>query len=636
MNRTTPTIRSEKGFALLTAMFLIVVLGSMLSTYMVLSRSELQLAKASRDSASGFNAAEAGLNLRAEDIRAIFQDYGTPEGVSPADISDCDSGTTGSGDFACETYAFSNKHSAVTFVREEPNNPLRISIPPGEPFAGLTAQEFRYTVSAVGRNNQQSNEAILDLTFKSRVVPMFQFAIFFSEDLEFFNGAAMEVGGAVHTNGDMYLAPQDGGQTRLEGQVTVAGDLYRGQKSQSACTGYTGLAQVKNPTSYVSLPNCSGSRVKVTNVSNWNENLVLDVPEMSIPSPEEMAPLTGAYWLRADLRLQLVLTSGGAPDTSASTTGVRVVDADGNNIAAATNALHNSGNCPGLVRTGSSGPLLAVGTQGPGTSGNQLRLYREYQHSSSTNNTQRTLEVDMRALLNCIHRNPIIIDNRGLNDETEGGLVFHLSISGPNSNASHNNYSVRVRNAAALQSNLSGAATVKGMTVVSDQGLVVWGNYNSSGWIPAALMGDTIWLLSNSWSDSSDTYQTNAYDRDGNATTVQAAVVTGIKRTGDANGTAGQDHGADSNGGGVINFMRFNEWFRCGSGCIPDFTYVGSIVSLGPPSHSQSSWGPFTYYSAPNRNWSYDTRFNDPEKLPPMTPVFVYNKQELFVRDYEL
>jgi hypothetical protein len=626
---------SSSGFALLTVLYLIAVMASLFSAYMVLTRTELALVKTTRDSASGFNAAEAGLNLRAEEIRSVFFDFDFPEGTSPLGVAGCDAGSNGTGDYVCREYNFGNSHSAMTYISEAPSNPEYTIIPPGEAFAGLNAQEYRYTVTSVGRNNQESNEAILDLTFKSRVVPMFQFAIFFNEDLEFFNGATMTIDGPVHTNGDLYLSPQDGGATNYTGQLTLAGTFYRGQKSQATCTGYTGTASVKNPTTYVNLPECSGSRRTVTDVDAWNDNIILDVDEVSVPSPEDMDAFSdGEYWKRADLRLALRLTGAGLPDTSNSSTGVEVVDIAGNNVSAATSALHNSGNCPGMVQT-AGGPGLAVGTQGPGTTGNQLRMYREYQYSTSVNSFQRTLEIDMRALLNCIHKNSSIMGGRLLNDETEQGLVFHLTVDGPNSNASHNNYAVRIQNGSSLQSNIGGAATVKGLTLVSDQSLVVWGNYNSSGWIPAALMADTLYLLSTGWVDS-DSYLTNRYDRDGSATAVYAAVLSGIKQTGNANGPAGQDHGADTNGGGAINVFRFNEWFRVGSSSIPNFTYVGSIVSLGAPLHSQSSWGPFTYYSAPNRVWSFDERFNDADQLPPMTPAFIYLRQELFVRNYEL
>ena len=60
-------------------------------------------------------------------------------------------------------------------------------------------------------------------------------------------------------------------------------------------------------------------------------------------------------------------------------------------------------------------------------------------------------------------------------------------------------------------------------------------------------------------------------------------------------------------------------------------------MSLNKPRHVTGAW---VYggmqYTAPTRNWSYDTMFNDAAKLPPLAPRFVYLRQELFVRDYEL
>ena len=209
----------EQGFALITVLFLVVIIASMLSAYMVISQTELKLVKASRDSASGFNAAEAGLNIRAETIRNIFENYNYPAGTAPASIEDCFNGTAGTDDFACDNFTFNNQHEAVTMVAEAPGNPILTTIPPGEQFAGLNAQEFRYAVTSVGRNNQGSNEAILELTFKSRLVPMFQFGVFFEEDLEMFNGATLNLTGPVHTNGDLYMGPQTNGFTELVGPV---------------------------------------------------------------------------------------------------------------------------------------------------------------------------------------------------------------------------------------------------------------------------------------------------------------------------------------------------------------------------------------------------------------------------------
>lgn len=625
--------KNNSGFALLAVFFMLTVLASMFAAYMILTQTEINLVKASKDSASGFNAAEAGLNIRANEIRETFLDFARPAGVSPGGVEDCDSGTLGSGDFACETFSFANKHTALTYITEEAGNPIQTVIPPGEPFAGLSTQEYRYTVTSIGRNTSQSNEAILELTFKSRLVPLYQFAIFFNDDMEFFNGAVMTVDGPVHSNNNMYLAAQSGDLLKLDGQVTVGGQLYRGKKDASSCSGYGGTVSILNPTTYVNTPSCSTSRTEITDASAWNDNLLIGVNQVDLPSVEDIESFSDSeFWKRADLRLALRLNSSNQPDTTNSATGIEVVDADGINIPAATAALDNATNCPGSIST-ASGPNKAVGTQGPSTSGNQLRQYREYQYSSSANNFQRTLEVDVEALLNCIYLNPSIMDGKTLDDDTEGGLVFFLAIDGPDRMANHNNYAVRIRNGDRLQSNISGADTVRGLTIVTDQGMNIWGDYNTSNWIPASLVSDSLYLLSNNWSDA-DSYQTDRYYRDGNATEVQAAVLTGVKITGGVNGSGGENGGTTTAGGGAINVFRFNQYFRTSSGQ-PDFTYVGSIVSLGEPRHSQSSWGPFTYYSAPNRVWSYDERFNDPNNLPPMTPSFVYLRQEVFVRNFE-
>lgn len=597
------------------------------------------LIRSSRNSQSGFNAAEAGLNLRAESLRQVFLDFDLPEGVSPESVTDCDAGVNGSGDYVCDTFEFGNNHSATTYVEEDPDNPRVTVIPPGETFAGLSAIEYRYNVTSVGRNRARSNEAILDLTFQSRMVPLFQFMIFFQEDLEIFNGAEMTMDGPVHSNGDLYVGTQSGGLTNYTGQVTVAGNLYRGLKSIPGCSGYEGTAAVSdtpdrsNP-NFINLPACSGGRKELTDVKKWNDNIDLEIDPVTVPVPEDMDSFSdGEYWQRADLRLVLRLDASGNIDRSSYSTGVEVVSEDGSIDNGATAVLHSAA-CPGLIPEENRDLVIGSRDESSG-SGDRLRLYREFQAYPVKNNYQTTLEVDMQGLLDCIQKVPAVMKGRRLNDETEEGLVFFFAFDGPDAKASQNNYSVRIRNAATLQSTMGGADEVQGLTVVSDQGLVVWGDYNSNpdAWVPAALMADTTWLLSNDWKDI-DSEEPDRYKRDGNKTTVFAAVISGIRRTGDANGEDGQDKGADTNGGGAINVFRFNEWFRIGTTSIPDFRYQGSMVSLGAPRRSQSTWGPFTYYSAPNRDWSFEERFNDPENLPPMTPVFIYLRQELFVRDY--
>jgi hypothetical protein len=553
---------------------------------------------------------------------------------------------------------------------------------------------------------------------------MFQFGVFFEEDLEMFNGATLNLTGPVHTNGDLYLGPQDNGFTELVGPVSTAGSMFRGKKDEATCEGHTGTARVMDPGSFIDLPPCNGTRPEVTDVGAWNDNILLGEEPVVVPPPEALDAFgDGLYWQRADLRLVLKLDSAGQPLRSFngvnSSTGVYVFNPDNSVNQVATDALHsNSCQYTGGTNGFAGAPIKRVpgidnsahhytttyrdtleniwgrehsyfreGTEGhwqwrainsdydekgliwdyidnvsrpignthkaspdfPDNLGNnRLTLHREYNHNSSLNEFQTILEIDMQALLTCIGEHEdiagggILINDRKLNDATEQGLVFFLTIEGDKSDHDHNNYSVRIRNGSELESSDVNHETVKGLTVISDQQVVVWGDYNlRANWKPSAIIADAHFLLSNNWRDFySELPSVNpswTRWRRGSNTTVNTAVLSGMKRTGNANGSAGRDIG--NPGGGVINIFRFNEHFRgpgYGVNNNQHFTYKGSFVSLGPTLHTQSGWEPFNYYSAPNRTWAYDTEFNDPNKLPPMTPAFVYLRQELFVRNFDL
>ena len=69
-------------------------------------------------------------------------------------------------------------------------------------------------------------------------------------------------------------------------------------------------------------------------------------------------------------------------------------------------------------------------------------------------------------------------------------------------------------------------------------------------------------------------------------------------------------------GGGVENYPRFIEKW---SG--RDSNYWGSLVSLSTSIYATAPWSYGSYYRAPRRNWTFDTRFEDPNNLPPGTPV---------------
>lgn len=588
---------NQKAFALIVVLFFIVIIIALLGAYLKITRHELLSTKYEKDTVSGFAAAEAGLNIRAEEIRGIFVDYNRPSGTSPKKTNPCLSGNNGSGDFACKNYKFQNTNVA-TYIEEAQGNPINTTIPQGERYQNLNVLEYRYSVNSISKGKNDQTQSMLQLKFKNRLVPLFQFAVFYDKDLEIAPGATMNLSGPIHTNGDLYLNAE--GQLNIYGQVTSAGDIYRGRKNNSNCNDSVSIIA---PATLKPLLNGCSRRTKITDFAAYKGMVESNVEKLTVPSPDILNPEPSSnYFSMADLRLQLKLKSGNSPNTSYSKSGVVVLDANGNINSTQTSKLHS---CTGSINN------LPIGSS-----------------TSFYNNREkkdiRMFEIDLTALFNCLYTTSWLGDgSKQLNDTAKGGLVFNFSLDGNDSNKSANNYGVRIKNAEKLGSNKSGAPQIKGLTIVTNQAIYLWGNYNVTNKKPAAVMADSFNILSNAWVDSKKSWE----QRIANNTTIHTAILSGTDSTGGIEGTGGQ--GGTYNGG-LENYPRLHEQW---SG--KTLTYKGSFVSLNTPKHVNGTWvfgNP--QYNAPTRNWDYDTDFNDGDKLPPLSPRFVYLRQELFVREY--
>lgn len=155
----------------------------------------------------------------------------------------------------------------------------------------------------------------------------------------------------------------------------------------------------------------------------------------------------------------------------------------------------------------------------------------------------------------------------------------------------------------------------QGLTVASPQPVYIKGHYNcptadlgttnTSGTLPASVAADAITILSTAWLDANSASSLSS--RVASNTTVNAALMAGIVQTSSAKGYSG----------GLENFTRFlEEWTD------KTFTYNGSMVIMFDSRYATAPWtGVGGYYNPPIRNWTFDTNFTDPNKLPPATPT---------------
>jgi len=142
-----------------------------------------------------------------------------------------------------------------------------------------------------------------------------------------------------------------------------------------------------------------------------------------------------------------------------------------------------------------------------------------------------------------------------------------------------------------------------GLTIVSENPMYVQGDYNTVNKQPAALMGDAVTFLSNSWDDAKSSQSIS--NRVASNTTVNASIMTGNTESTSSNYN-----------GGLENLPRFLEKW---SG--KDFVFKGSLVNLWNSQQATADWSYGTYYTAPNRKWSYDVDLDDPANHPPETPT---------------
>lgn len=150
------------------------------------------------------------------------------------------------------------------------------------------------------------------------------------------------------------------------------------------------------------------------------------------------------------------------------------------------------------------------------------------------------------------------------------------------------------------------------LTIVTENPMYMQGDYNTIGKKGAAVMADAITLLSNNWGDiDGDGYFDDDLDyslldlslRNALTTTMNAALMTG-----------NVDVGASYNGG-LENLPRLLErWTNV------ELNLLGSLAARWESKYATGTFDNGGVYSAPIRNWDFDTDFLDLAKLPPATP----------------
>ncbi|THF71506.1 hypothetical protein E7T06_02505 [Deinococcus sp. Arct2-2] len=615
-----------EGIALVTALIFMVVMLAVLTAYLTMTTTEVRTNRVSRNSVEGFYAAEGGLNMRAEQVREIFKGYLRPVGTAPntsGGAIPCVAGNMGDGDMRCIAYTLNGRTVNTYMVdttKYTSGNPETGVVGPGDTYAGLNYAQYAYTVRSEALNSISQREATLEMKFQSRLVPLFQFAAFYKDDLEFHPGPVMTLNGRVHTNANLYM--NAGATLDITGKTSAAQKIFRAGKDGRDCAGtvrFSAIAMACN--GFTAL---NDAQLSVFNKNVLSDQQVLTVPPMSTLNPDPTGANNSELWSRADLRIVA---------KRVGTTNVFLLEVrqkDGSVNAAATAAL---------LAFNALDPLNPAVRVDFNTFWDGRERVSARTPAALNTPMVTLLKVNQKRLMDMIQATSTLLDPSGnilrVDDSTGGGLAIHLSFEdtepltntdgGPTKKVPYvTKYGVKISNADRLGTT-TGTPAIKGLTVITNQSLYTQGDYNSINIKPAALIADTINILSNaavqdikeSYLNSGGTSVTGGSGPIATPTTVNAAFLSGVDET---------KSGAYN--GGLQNYPRFHEdWGGV------KFTYRGSFVSLGTSLHAIGAQSQ-TRYAAPNRDWNYDTDFNDANNLPPLTPRFVYLRQLLFARTW--
>jgi hypothetical protein len=433
-------------------------------------------------------------------------------------------------------------------------------------FPGLYGfvQPYEVRSQARLRNSPVQPWAAVSQQLEFASIPVFQFAIFYGIDLEINPGPVMKITGKVHSNGDIYTAPVSG--LTYDDTVTAVGRIIHDRHPNDPLYGSGKVTPVYKS---LRMEHVSALTLPVGPDNNPETiRQILDTP----PFGEDPDSNLGKerFYNKADL---IVRTT---------TTNVQVYAGRWNNFGYVPPDLTNGGYS--FIRTT-----------------NSLNDLRETKWTILT-------EVDVRALTNWI------------SSPAKGAGLNTLA----KSKTGHGINSLYVEDLRTHPSKLTAVRVINGrylppdgLTIATRHPLYVQGDFNAPNLAttntlnakPAALIGDSITVLSTNWNDNNA--GKSLTQRAAAPTTVNAAFLGGIVKSVKIGNNKYYS-------GGVENFPRFLEDWNNKA-----FTYNGSMVVLFESRFATNRWqSPGNYYNAPIRNWAFDVNYLNPSKLPPMTPQF--------------
>jgi len=469
-----------------------------------------------------------------------------------------------------------------------------------------TVQSYEIACVAASHGVRSRVSAIVN----ARWTPIFQYAVFFEQSLDILPTPDMVLTGRVHTNGDLRLGCNTATLTIDSNHVRAVGDLRRWKKHSDTPT--VGDVLIRK---WVANPFDIGEPVAFDAVESLSQMTSLGITTTtgydSLFAGHDLNG-DGTYdvgagdWLPFDAG---VLDRYGPPSGYPSSGNTLQLGAHG--VTKATPPPIGTLGMFDLDPTGDyeddgSGTIIPA-PGGPGTGTHKKGFFHANADLSilvaADGASWTALDVDDFDVSASV-ASAISVDTTY--DKRQGGYVRVVKIDMAALNASAarpangllyvNHYGMGTGTDNKGVHLFNGADLADDLTVVCEGSAYIQGDYNTATPESAAVIADAVNLLSNSWTNT--TSKPTASD-----TTYNVAMIVGNTET-----------TTSAYNGGLENLPRFHEkWSK------KTCTVVGSMISAWQNVRATGAVSS-AQFDPPDRDYRYDTRFNDVAQLPPFTP----------------
>jgi hypothetical protein len=241
----------QKGTAIVIALFVLALMSVFVALAVSRTTSETVAVSNEASEARTLYAAQGSLETMTRNFNKVFETRLNP---LPSDIAKVDNNDIipGLSQALGGQYTFNNKAIKATDAIPTVLN--------GGDYSGLVSIQDNWRLRTIATSIQDGTQIQLTRNILNNRIPIFQFGVFYNDDLELFNGPTFAFGGRVHSNRHFFLHPSANGAF-FDSRVTAAGHIVTQVKRNGDTVNIlSALTKIKNASgTYIQLDPDKGS-----------------------------------------------------------------------------------------------------------------------------------------------------------------------------------------------------------------------------------------------------------------------------------------------------------------------------------------------------------------------------------------